>query len=394
MAEATQHQNGSFVLQINASDLKPLCADLLKLKWDPHSPLAFLLERRKTKAKKATKALKVVAADENAARALSILANPQIVLNTRMGGGSQPFVPSTACLAPSLDPEAVALISPSFEGSYLVQLFETPWHYLAFWLNLNASGAAEPVPNYMPPPLSLEAFVYVAHSIDCFRRISLSDLLDHENHAAASIDPDAFGETLGSALKSGDMRWLLPAFLRLTPGLDLSDFDEDGAHLAALERLDFLVPAQTKNGRDTVLLFGEAGRAMGQEFARTWFGANGFEWAQATPKGLNVLHRGFLAPTALANHLFMVENGSANGLSINHQALTREALDTCFARMLSSALTPALDGSQTERVAYSQEHYKTEVPLPNAPKFCPECGSKLRAGAKFCSSCGERIAQL
>jgi hypothetical protein len=391
MVQATQHQNGSFVLQINANDLKPLCADLLKLKWDSHSPLAFLLEQRKTKAKKATKALKAVAADENAARALSILANPQIVLNTRLGGGSQPFVPSTACLAPSLDPEAVALISPSFEGSYLVQLFETPWRYLAFWLNLNASGAAEPVPNYMPPPLSLEAFVYVAHSIDCFRRVSLSDLLDHENHAAASIDPDAFGDTLGSALKSGDMRWLLPAFLRLTPGLDLSGFNEDGAHLAALGRLDFLVPAQTKNGRDTVLLFGEAGRAMGQEFARTWFGANGFEWAQATPKGLNVLHRGFLAPTALANHLCMVENGSANGLSINHQALTREALDAHFAKLLGRALEPALEEGQPERATHGSEQDETEAPAPSAPKFCPQCGGKMRTNAKFCSGCGKSV---
>jgi hypothetical protein len=240
----------------------------------------------------------------------------------------------------------------------------------------------------MPPPLSVNATVYVLHAVDLFRRRAYEAYLDPGSADPAVISADEFLSRLQRSLEARDLRWLAPAFIGLTPGLPLSGLGAGAADLARLVELDVLLPAKDGGGRR--LVFGEAGKRMGVEFQHSWFSAVGFQIADRDDDGWRVRARGFLAPTGLANHLFLVADNDGSA-GVNHQALTRDMLDRALTNLFVAA-PGARPGRRPQGKRAAAEATKTAAPAPEAPKlFCSRCGTELAATRKFCTNCGAAV---
>ena len=388
MSTQADNADGVFTFQVAQAELGPLFVDLLKLDSEDGSPVAAPLGRyAKGSLKQPSAELKSVAADAEAAKAAAILAQPSWTMAHRTGGGSLPLSFFTAAHAPSIDADCIAVVAPSFDGSYFIQSFDSPFLFLAWWLDLTACEAIEPVANHIAPPTSYESLIYILHAVDLYKRAAMDSQLSHQPSETPSIAADSFGATFKTSVQSNDLRWLLPSFLALTPGLDEAGFDEDAAHLEALTRLEFLLPAKSDgSAANDRLMFGEAGRIMGVEFYRSWFQAAGFETRVLGGSGWRTANKGFLAPTGLANHLVLLDAAASGSGSptVNHQAMTRDVFDGKMARLLTQSLTaPAEDEAATPAQADKSDQ--------GGAAFCTNCGGALVPGKKFCADCGTPV---
>jgi hypothetical protein len=327
----------TFSFQVARSDVTALLAGLRITNSDERSPLAKLIEQ--AKAGRGTGAKPDIAAmigNPNVARTIVILSRPALIAENRVGGGAQPLGFFSSCHAPAIDAQAFATILPSAADSLLFILHPSPWHFLAWWLDRHASQASETAANHLPPPLSLDSTLYALHAIDLYRRCAYESLLAHSTADTPAVTAAAFLDSMHRSIASRDLRWLLPAFIALTPGLDAANLGEGAEPSAKLAMLDIMFAAKGREGA-SLLVFGEAGRRLGVEFYHSWFQAAGFRFTVRADSGWTAMCQGFLAPTGLANHLFLM-NVSGNTLSINHQALTRELLDRKLAGMMRAAL--------------------------------------------------------
>ena len=412
----------AFSFQIAGKDLGPLVADLVKANAILNHQLSGLVKKYSAgKRVRASNELVKIAKDKSVARAIAILAAPDLIMANRTGGGSLPVSFFTACHAPSVDADAFVVMTPSFQGAFLIQIFDTRWLFLAWWLSQNAALVNEPAPNMIPPPVSYESLVYMFHAVDLFRRTAMESQLEFEPSMAPSLPVSDFGKFLKASVVSHDLRWLVPAFLGLTPGLDQLKFETDARHLEALYRHDFLYPAKREGKSKTPdkLVFGNAGRAMGTEFYRSWFQAVGFETLVRLSGRWEHAHSGFLAPTGLANHLILIGTDGPSQ-SVNHQAMTRDALDRKMLHLFDEEVLTAAPGVEPEiepqtppkqdpspqpaqakqPVFSTPEPAKTDTPpralvaqQPTMKKFCTTCGKQLKPGIKFCTSCGHPLSE-
>lgn len=219
MATQTSERAGAFSFQIGRNDLGPLVVDAVGLECDAWSPLAPLLESYRRGAGTPSAEAARIAADPTAAKALRILARPPFRMVNHTGGGSLPASYFTACGSLAVDGQAVAVLNPSYEGACLIQIFDRPHAFLAWWLILNAAQADAPMANYLPPPIRFESLVYLLHAVDAFRRGAYRSLLEYRPTDRASISPKEFAESMRESLRTRDLRWLMPAYLSLTPNL-------------------------------------------------------------------------------------------------------------------------------------------------------------------------------
>ena len=338
MENATADKADQLVFQISNDDFGPLFVDRLRLECSSLSPLSKLLAGYARGSRPATAGADEIAAHPLFPKAAAILAEPDLRMLHRTGGGSRDVSYFTAYRKRSVAQNTIVTVTPSFENSTLVRVFHDPDAYLAWWLETLAAPVENPSPNYIPPPTRLESLVYLLHAVDSFRRASFQSMLSYSPTEDPSIGTGEFAETMNTSMGSRDLRWLLPAFLYLTPGLDEFSFNPGPDHLAALAEHDFLLTARKPGSDKDVFLFGEAGRTMGVEFYRTWLMAAGFETVVLTPSGQRTLNRGFFAPTALANHLIRLKPDGDGGCVANHQALTLEELAGKMRGMLLAAL--------------------------------------------------------
>jgi hypothetical protein len=375
---------GPFAFQVSRGDLGPLFVDTLRLRCNPLSPLARDLGGYAPGSAAPSDDLVDVSEHPLFPKVARILARPGICFTHRTGGGSTPVSHFTACYNREIDGQAVAVATPSFEGSLLIQLFDTPSDYLAWWLGLIGTKVEEPTANCLPQPVRLESLVYLLHAIDAYRRASFESMLSYAPADQLFLRAADFTDSMSRSIRSADVRWLLPAFLHLTPNLDVSNFDPQPEHLTALAERDFLALGKERETQEDVLVFGEAGMAMGVEFYRTWMMAIGFEATALTARGERVLHRAFLAPTAIANHLVLLESAD-DGCVATHEALTFSELAAKLAELLKAAIAEPTVSGIPER----------EEPAPaaagTAEPVCPACNATVLAGARFCPSCGKPL---
>lgn len=340
MATPNSAPDDGYLALIGIDDIGPLLADHLGIKPSPDSPiLGFVSEYQHGSGTLSPEAAQLAAIDLTRT-ALTVLAHPELFFITLWGGGPvAAVVQEVTCHAPDIEPDAFVSIAPAENGSLVVQLHQSPWEFLARWLNTLASGASETTPNLIPPPVTDEALIYILHTIDAYTRAMMQQRLDHEElDGRPLITPDLFVASLASSLSSGDARWLLPAFLAMTPGVSTKSLGDHESALEQLEVLDFFRTAEDAQGGD-LLAFGDAAIVMGEEFSRLWSGSAGFRISLAGDDALIPLASGFLAATALANHLILVSDEQQDDQAVlNHQSLTRDELEGVMAPMLGLAL--------------------------------------------------------
>jgi len=178
------------------------------------------------------------------------------------------------------------------------------------------------------------------------------------------------------SIKSMDIRWLLPAFLVVTPGLEQYQSEIDPQNIGVLLEHDFFREGKLASGGD-VLIFGEAGQIMGVEFFRSWFTSCGVEINVACSDTFEAVERLFIAPTLLGNHFVRLE-GTDNGKAmVNHQLYTTEQLAFELDELFGSA--------------FAVNVVSKTAPTPPAKKFCSSCVSKVSVGAVFCGNCGAKL---
>ncbi len=392
--------NDGTLLQLSGDDLGPFFIDRFGSQPTAASPLAELLAGYGP----GTGTLSpggAEAADLEVAKDLArIVADPKLVLITQTGAGPQPIVRSVTVHNPACHEQAFVSATASFEGAVLFEWHESPWLFLARWLSRVAGGADEDVPNLIPPPTTPIEMLLMLHAVDLFRRAELESQLDAVNHGpAGAVTSEVFAATWTSSIESRDPRWLLPAYLLMMPDAGLEGASLDSPEqLEALERRGFLIPSSGDNG-DDLLVFGEAGRLLGTEFMRLWSGAAGYQAMLARKDSLDPVAAGFLATTALTHHLFRLEEDESQGPFVNHQPLTRSALETTvaqlMARLLELAAQPEPEAppvpAPPEPAAPAADEKPAPIPQKAGAGFCVKCGRPLVPEAVFCGHCGWRI---
>ncbi|MBI3268350.1 MAG: hypothetical protein HYZ53_04960 [Planctomycetes bacterium] len=340
-----------FHIQVAHADLGPMLIDLLGLELSSFSPFADLRKSYAPRSGSLSPAAREVAATPELRRAAGILARPHVRLRHRVGGGAVPVSLFTACHKGTVDADAVVVVSAGIGSAAMLQLFPSAAGFLDWWIDLLAADVASPAGNDLPDPLPLESLVYVLHAIDAFRRASYASLLAYAPTDEPSIGATEFVGSLNRSVSLRDVRWLLPAFLTLAPGLDRFLFEPRPAHLAALTECGMLEPVRDAATGGGAFRFGPTGRRLGVEFFRSWSLGIGFESAVRTQHGKRVTHRGFLAPTALANHVFWLDHDEhqEQACRVRHAALGRSRLRQVLGEMLEQAIDETREGANSKR---------------------------------------------
>lgn len=297
--------------------------------------------------------------DQTFAKTARIIAAPDFRTVCRVGGGS-------------LGLEEFRLYSKKEEGSWIVsvsetpdggcdlRVFETPSAFVEWWTETFCGKNEEPAVNSIPPYVKLEEFLFLLHAVDAFRVVSYRNMLEHRYSDQPSMEFVEFINSMTESIKSKDIRWLLPAFLVLTPGLSEYRMELDGQHAAILMTLGFAGKMEQSDGGKSLLIFGEAGKNSGVEFYRSWMLAAGFEISVKDKGKFKATERLFIAPTALSNHFVSVLKDEEGKAIVNHQAYTFEELQV-----------------------------KLEA-LFDMNRLCARCGAPLEPTAAFCGACGAK----
>jgi hypothetical protein len=342
-------------------------------------------------------------------KAMKIAATPDLAVRFRIGGGSVDLVEFTLTRCKDQG-HALVLVLDLQDQLTLTQLFSGPEPFLAWLTGQYAGKSDQTVANYIPPTVDLGEFIFLLHGIDAFRIASFQSMLDYAPGRQSSIRPGDFYDTMQRSVRSKDIRWLLPAFLLLTPGLDVQGLDLSGDKTAVLVDRGFLNTGRDPVSQESILVFGEAGRNMGVEFYRTWLAGIGFETRVAAPGGVRAVNRGFLAPTALSNHLVLIDPTPGRSVQINHQAMTLDQLQVRLGQLFTEALAletappvaPPMASPVAAPVAATASAPVGAIPeAPEAPaasaatsaqpRFCTQCGTPTTPGMKFCTNCGAKL---
>jgi len=340
--EPTHPDTEILAFQVAENDLGPFVVDASAGEVDELSPVAADVRSYVRGSQAPSDDLKEVLAEPRAQVMAAVIACPSLKLWGRSGGGVLPAASYAICARPALDPELWVAVSQSYEGSYLFEALEGAADAAAWFVETFGAPVDETTtPNHLPPPLAFESFLMALHTIDAFRRTTLQGMLDYEVTEEPAIAVEEFSATLPRSVSSRDLRWLLPAFLHLVPGLDVSRMDLRPEHLEFLADGAFFSPAAESDGSGEVLVFEEVGIALGTEFFHGWLSAAGFELLVRTTDGVKAVEHGFLAPTPMANHLALTGAGPAT--QINHQAMTTERLLAAMAVLFADAIGQAVE---------------------------------------------------
>lgn len=295
-------------------------------------------------------------------RLARIAAEPDLYVINRIGGGSM-ALEEIRLHHKSSEGETVAAVAFSSEGSTIMG-FENFRAYLDWWSERFTGKSDKDGIYFFPLKISLEEFLYILHTIDSFRRVSYLNQLNFVRTETPTMEFEEFARTMADSVKSRDIRWLLPAFLVLTPGLGQYKMEIAPEQVSILAEQDYTLTLAAGTDGKKLLAFGETGKNLGVEFFRSWLMASGFEINAAGEGGSAAADRIFIAPTALTNHYWHMESAEGGRALVNHRSCTAEELKTALAGLFEKA------GKQG---------------------FCCQCGAKLPAGAAFCGSCGAKV---
>ncbi len=379
--------------QIDPQDAAHLCRHVRGAHFTPLSPWLELQGLNAEQPAGDPDSVHQMLEDPSVAKALTILESPQIRLSGPLGGGMlEPSHLSLCCSS-----EGAVLLSPSYAGSFFVQLFDDRAEALRWMVEMLTADCSDGLP-FLPERLPLESLVYAFHGLDCFRRVVYEGMLGGQPDTATRISLERFQSTLAEAGRSADVRWLMPAFLRLTPGLSDYPLDPQAHHLQLLVDRDMLWPATSPAG--PVVAFAPSGRLAGIDFLRTWTAACGLELAVADGEAVQVLEKAFVATTATGNHFFRLQGEVGMPCEVDYRALGRAELHELLLPWLDRQAEPSvLIGASAPHSVCSQ----CNASVADGNKFCANCGApqkpailrcscgaEILPGGKFCGHCGRK----
>lgn len=263
-----------------------------------------------------------LASDPDLKRIASVLAAPDLKVLFRKGGMAK--TPEGFSAYGKREGKETAVVSLHQAGGLVEALyFSSLAGYCAYITSLHAAPVLAPSPNLIKPEVPLEVMLLVLAFIDCYRRAYLNGMLNGEAAPVEAVYEDEFLAVFEHELKSPDIRWLLPSFLRLVPGLAETPLEFAGEQMDVVRALGFCTCAAGPEKNRTVYLFGPPLKYLGLEFTVFWNAAVGFEVSVLGRKSGKIESAGryFLAPTAEANHLITIKKGNG-GSTCTHQSLT------------------------------------------------------------------------
>jgi hypothetical protein len=210
---------GAYVIQLLKKDIGALFSGLLKLKAGTDSPFETEINSFTISSTEISQELKTLAGDKMLQVAAKIIAEPAYTVENRLGGGSIGYDVTAVCGNAGISKNVVAINSIG-NDTYAIQVYDNSASYVKWWVDSFAGKNDTTIPNLVPPNVKLEEFLLVLHAVDFFKRCSYEDQLEFK----ADINPlrpvKTFLDTMSASIKSKDIRWLLPAFLAITPNLD------------------------------------------------------------------------------------------------------------------------------------------------------------------------------
>ena len=392
MAEIeTEESTARLAFEISREEIGSLFADRSRLMPNAHSPFAGDLKTYARGAVPPTDNVNEIAADAHFDAVAGILLRPDWRMSHRIGGGSSAISGMMAFRSAGVKQDAIVTVEPSSDTSVVIQYFEDYQDYLTSWINTFASLSEVPTEDYLPAPVSVESLIYILHSIDAYRIAAYQSQISYTPAQIPFIKAEAFVETLSKSLESRDIRWLLPAFVLLTPGMEdytLQIAEED---YRLLTELNFLRGAEHPETKEKVFFFGDAAREMGIEFYRSWMYAVGFGISALSEAKETEFVSGFLAPTSLTNHLILLDRDASKSLRARYETYSGEGLISAFETILHQTLFDAerILSEDDELEELEAAETVSEAPAPEV--LCPSCRSPVPEGSRFCPHCGSDL---
>lgn len=311
--------------------------------------------------------------------AMQVLAAPQRLLRVHAGGGTQPRGDLFIAVQPQNKSVQAVAVTPSQDDTWTVIAHAETKSCINWLLDIIAveNETAEALPATFTP----EFLLYLFGAVDQYKRCGYEALLQYRQEESPVFSLNAFADNMQKAMKSADLRWLLPSFVVLTPGFSELNLMADSTVYEQLIDADIMLPVESAGG-EPLFTFGETGKELGEEFSKHWIQSSGIEVSIVSGEGAVAQHRAFLATTILTNHLFeIVKTGTANNISYashSHHSLA----DRLEEWMTNDVAEPATVKAEDAAVQQADVSVK---------KFCPQCGEPVRENIKFCGKCGRPL---
>lgn len=310
--------------------------------------------------------------------AMQVLAAPQRLIRMYAGGGTQPRGDLFIAVQPQNKTVQAVAVTPSQDDIWTVVAHAEIKSCINWLLDIvaveNETAAA------LPATFSPEFLLYLLGAIDQYKRCGYEELLQYKQGDAYVFTLNAFADNMQKAMKSADLRWLLPSFVVLTPGFSELNLMADSTVYEQLIDADIMLPVESTG--EPMFTFGETGKELGEEFSKHWIQSSGIEVSVVSVEGAVAQHRAFLATTMLTNHLFeIVKTGTANNIgyaSHSHHSL---------AALLEEWMTKDV----IEPAVVKAEETTVQQAVVSVKKFCPQCGEPVRESTKFCAKCGKPL---
>ncbi len=326
------------LFQVKRNDLGPLLLDQMGLSPNQLSPLKEVLSSYSAGSGLLGSEGEKLLENELFRKLAPTLAAPDLLIKNRLGGSITPFEEMRACAGKSLG-EAIVLVTIGDDSSYVLRLFDNHREYAQWWAESFAGKNDQVVANYIPPKVSLDAFLFLLHAVDWFRREAYQNALNYAAGEEIYVNPEQFSQGLSTSVSSKDLRWLVPSLIMVVPNIERYNFTIIPEDINLLNSMQFFNMEKKPGSGEDAFTFGEAGQVMGIEFMRTWLLSAGFELSSLAQGSIDFVDHFFIAPTGLANHFVSFEMTDNNRCLVNHQAFTLQylthKLETVFGQAMA-----------------------------------------------------------
>ena len=368
---------GMMFFEVAVNELASLVSLGLGLTWGKGTLFEDFREKNSVELSQESQAL---AQDEDFQKLASIIAGPTGIVIIRTGGGTVAYEVQYLYLNRG---DEVAVVGMTQEDKYGLILFENLEAFMNYWTSVFGGKGEAVLPNILSGDMTVEGLMFVLHCLDYYRINTYKDMLSYGDGSVMPPTVEAFADSMAMAMKSEDVRWLLPSLLNLLPGLSRYDFEIKADDIRVLMEKGLISGVDPTSG---TMVYSVDGSALAAEFYRSWISACGMELWQVKDSGLEPLLELFTAPTALANHFFTISQGPEGESVVTHVPLSNAAYGFTLAGIVEEAYEQkALDSTE--------ESYEDEVKADEtSEKFCAHCGKALKPDAKFCQHCGNKVS--